>query len=228
MARPNPNHSEIMPTNNGLIVCGTDTNVGKTLISALLVQGLNGCYWKPIQSGKNEVTDTDQLRHILNLPEERIVPETYKFHAPVSPHWAAEREGLVVDPNKLRIPPSKRFLIVETAGGLMVPLNRKLLQIDQIKKWLLPVVLVARSGLGTLNHTLLSIEALRNREIPLLGILLNGPYHPDNPKTLEQIGNVPLIGELPHLNEISSASLDMEWNHRKIGPTLKNLLKKYI
>lgn len=143
-----------------LVVCGTDTDVGKTVVSAWLVQGLEAMYWKPVQSGLEGGGDRQRVIDLLQLPEHRWIPETYAFHAAVSPHWAAELENRVLEPRRLQLPPSGTTpLVVETAGGLHVPLTRTWRQIDQLQRWNLPVVLVCRSGLGTLNHTLLSLEA---------------------------------------------------------------------
>ena len=210
----------------GLIICGTDTDVGKTIVSALIVQGLKAKYWKPIQSGLEEGGDTGRLSKILKLPPKQLLPEAYKFKAPVSPHWASEKEDLYINPKKLILPREEDFLVIETAGGLMVPLSRKLLQIEQIKTWKLPVVLVARSGLGTLNHTLLSIEALNKRNIPILGIFLNGPMHLDNPRTLEQFGKVPIIGQLPILPAVTKKALEKEWEKQNLSATFMELLKQ--
>ena len=210
---------------NGLIICGTDTNVGKTIVSALLVQGLNAIYWKPIQSGLQNGGDTGQICKLLKLPKERWVKEVYKFQAATSPHWAAEQENKVIDPCRLQLPVINKPLVLETAGGLLVPLNRQLLQIDHLNFWNLPVVLVTRTGLGTLNHTLLSIEALRSRNIPLLGLILNGPHHEDNPKTLEQFGNIQIICHLPILKEINAKELAKQWQKQNLTSTFKQLLQ---
>ncbi len=209
---------------SGLIVCGTDTDVGKTIVSALLVQGLNATYWKPIQSGLDEDGDTGRLSRIIDLPQSRRIPEAYKFKAPVSPHWAAEKENRLVDPNNLKLPKVNSLLVVETAGGLLVPLNRQLLQIDQLTYWKLPILLVAKTGLGTLNHTLLSLEALRNRNLPVLGIMLNGPSHQDNPKTLEEFGGIPIIGQLPLFAELSAEALADQWKKQNLGIIFERLL----
>ncbi len=147
-----------------LIVCGTDTDVGKTIVSSFLVQGLTAVYWKPIQSGYEDDGDSHTVQQLLNLPPERILPERYKFKAAVSPHWAAEQENQLVESQNLKIPMLKGPVVIETAGGVMVPLTREYLQIDQLRKWMLPVLLVARTGLGTLNHTLLTIEALKKKK----------------------------------------------------------------
>jgi dethiobiotin synthetase len=197
-----------------LVICGTDTDVGKTVVSALVVQGLGAHYWKPVQSGLDGGGDSGRVRALLDLPPERLLPEAYRLEAPVSPHWAAERMGLTIDPDRLALPPPALCpgpLVVETAGGLLVPLRRDWLQIEQLARWDLPVLLVARSGLGTLNHTLLSLEALRQRRIAVLGLVLNGDPHPDNPRTLEQFGGVPVLAELPPLDPLNAAALQRHW-----------------
>ena len=194
-----------------LVVCGTDTDVGKTVVSALLVEGLEARYWKPVQSGVEGGGDRDRVAALLDLPAERIVPEAYRLAAPVSPHWAAEREGVAIDPARLALPPGAGPLVVECAGGLLVPLRRDWLQIEQIARWGLPVVLVARSGLGTLNHTLLSLEALARRRIPVLGLVLNGEPHPDNPRTLAELGGVPVLAELAPIEPLDRAGLRRQW-----------------
>jgi dethiobiotin synthetase len=139
----------------------------------------------------------------------------------VSPHWAAERDGVVIDPARLALPAPEGALVVETAGGLLVPLRRDWLQIDQITRWGLPVLLVARSGLGTLNHTLLSLEALRRRSIPVLGLVLNGPPHADNPRTLAELGGVPVLAELPPLPKLDATALAELWRSSGLARSLK-------
>ncbi len=208
-----------------LVICGTDTDVGKTVVSALVVQGLGAHYWKPVQSGLEGGGDSGRVQALLNLPPERLLPEAYRLQAPVSPHWAAERMGLTIEPERLALPDPALCpgpLVVETAGGLLVPLRRDWLQIEQLRRWNLPVLLVARSGLGTLNHTLLSLEALRQRRIPVLGLVLNGPLHPDNPRTLEQFGAVPVLAQIPPLNPLDAVALHRQWLAsalpRSLGP----------
>ena len=156
------------------IICGTDTDIGKTLISSFFVKGLNSFYWKPVQSGIESQTDSQTVEKLAHVSKEKIIKEAYVFTKPLSPHWAAEIDQKTIDFDKLRLPKVKGSLIVETAGGLMVPITRNILQIDQIKKWNLPVILVCKSSLGTLNHTLLSIEALKQRNIEILGLVVNG------------------------------------------------------
>ncbi len=208
-----------------IIVCGTDTDIGKTIVSTLLVMGLKASYWKPVQSGLTDGSDASRVSEILNLPQERLLSESYKFQAPVSPHWAAEKEQDFIDPNLLTVPLVKGPLIIETAGGLMVPLNRTFLQIDLLQKWNLPIVLVAKSGLGTINHTLLSLEALKKRNISILGIILNGEIHEDNPKTIESFGTIPIIAQLPRLKRICAKTLEEQWNQQQLDDVFKDYIK---
>jgi len=205
---------------NALVICGTDTDVGKTVVSALVVQGLGATYWKPVQSGLEGGGDSGRLQALLQLPAERLLPEAYRLQTPVSPHWAAELEGITIDPARLALPAVAGALVVETAGGLLVPLRRDWLQIDQLAAWRLPVLLVARSGLGTLNHTLLSVEALRQRSIPLLGLVLNGPLHPDNPTTLAALAQAPVLAQLPPLEPLTASGLAAQWQEQDLGRTL--------
>ena len=196
------------------MVCGTDTDVGKTLVSAWLVQGLGAHYWKPVQSGLEGGGDSGRVQALLDLAPDRLLPEAYRLSEPLSPHWAAERDGVRIDLERLALPAIEGPLVVETAGGLLVPLRRDWLQIQQLQRWGLPVLLVARSGLGTLNHTLLSLEALERRGIPVLGLVLNGPPHADNPRTLEQLGGVPVLAELPPLKPPTAAALAQQWQQQ--------------
>ena len=213
-----------------LVICGTDTDVGKTVVSALVVQGLNATYWKPVQCGlENGEGDRERVQRWLALPEARVLPEAYRFQAPVSPHWAAELEPGARRPiasEKLALPAVEGPLVVETAGGLLVPLRLDWLQIEQLQRWNLPVLLVARSGLGTLNHTLLSIEALRRRDLPLLGILLNGEPHPNNAATLEAISGIPVLGCLPPLAQLDAATLQEQWQALDLVHKLKGVRRR--
>jgi len=210
------------------IICGTDTDIGKTLISSFFVKGLNSFYWKPIQSGIESQTDSQTIEKLAQLSKEKIIKEAYVFTKPLSPHWAAEIDQKTVNFEKLRLPKVQGSLIVETAGGLMVPITRNFLQIDQIKQWNLPVILVCKSSLGTLNHTLLSIEALKSRNIEILGLVVNGEKHLDNPKTLIEFSGIPLITEFPHIKKIDTNNLDILWEELEIKNKLVSLLNAKI
>ena len=206
------------------IICGTDTDIGKTLISSFFVRGLNSFYWKPIQSGIELQTDSQTVEKLAQVSKEKIIKEAYVFTKPLSPHWAAEIDQKIINFDKLRLPKVQDSLIVETAGGLMVPITRNFLQIDQIKQWNLPVILVCKSSLGTLNHTLLSIEALKRRNIEIFGLVVNGEKHLDNPKTLVDFSGIPLIAEFPYIPKVDSNNLDILWKELNIKNKLVSIL----
>ena len=179
-----------MDTPSRIIIAGTDTNVGKTIVSSLLVNKLDAHYWKPVQCGDLDTGgDSATVKKLSGIKANRIIPEAYRLKMPASPNQAAAAEGITIDKENLKLPNHKGALVVELAGGLMVPLRDDWLQIDQVKVWNLPVVLVARSGLGTLNHTLLSIEALENRNITVATLILNGEKHEENYNTLATMVN---------------------------------------
>ena len=195
-----------MKTPSRVIVAGTDTDVGKTIVSSLLVAQLNAHYWKPIQCGELDTGgDSATIKKLTGIKENRIIPEAYRLKMAASPNQAAEAEGITIEKQKLKLPSHDGALVVELAGGLMVPLRDNWLQIDQIKIWNLPVVLVARSGLGTLNHTLLSLEAMEKRNIQVVTLILNGEKHEGNYKTLLKIVGAKIsIKELIKKIEIQS------------------------
>ncbi|MCY7360205.1 MAG: dethiobiotin synthase [Rudanella sp.] len=158
-----------------LIIAGISTEIGKTVVSAIIVEALQADYWKPVQSGALEDSDTETVRNLISNPRSHFHPEAYRLREPLSPHAAAEIDGVTIDMKKLIVPQTDNHLVVELAGGLLVPLNNRDLNIDWVQRSGLPVVLVSRNYLGSINHTLLSIEACRTREIPVLGIVFNGP-----------------------------------------------------
>jgi dethiobiotin synthetase len=190
---------------SAFFVTGTDTDVGKTIVSALLTIALDGTYWKPIQSGRDErgQTDSDRLRGW----GARVVPERFCLSQPLSPHLAAERDGVRIELADFELPRVDGPLIVEGAGGLLVPVNDRHLMIDLIGHLGLPVVLVARSGLGTINHTLLSIGALRRWGVPILGVVLNGPLNGENRRAIEFYGQVSVIAEVGPMGDLSIEGL---------------------
>ncbi|RTM09857.1 MAG: ATP-dependent dethiobiotin synthetase BioD [Hyphomicrobiales bacterium] len=190
-----------------IVVTGTDTGIGKTVFSAGLVGLLDGFYWKPVQSGLDEETDSEVVARLAGLPPGRVLPEVYRLKMPLSPHRSAEIDGIAIEAAKLSLPELPRPLVIEGAGGLMVPLNRQTKFIDVFKEWRLPVVLCARTALGTINHTLLSIEALRARSITLLGIAFIGDEMVDTQKTIAEMGKVRVLGRLPRLDPLTPRAL---------------------
>jgi dethiobiotin synthetase len=191
----------------GFFVTGTDTDVGKTLVSAWLLMQLGGCYWKPVQAGNHPETDSAIVQRLTEAPPGRILPEAYVLPEPIAPHEAARRAGIAIDMAKLVLPPCDRPLIVEGAGGLLVPLTDEAYVIDLASELHLPIILVTRSTLGTINHTLLSLEAIRRRGLPLAGIVVNGPETPHNRAAIERYGKVEVIAEIPWLDQVTPAAL---------------------
>ena len=193
--------------NRGFIVSGTDTGIGKTTVAAMLVLALDALYWKPIQSGTQDGTDTQRVRALTLLPDDRFLPERYVLLQPLSPHRAAELDGVAIEPEALMVPAAARTLIVEGAGGLMVPITRRFLQIDLFADWGLPIILCARTALGTINHTLLSIEALRSRRLQLHGLIFVGNDNADNVRTIVEFSGARVLGHVPQLQSIDRGAL---------------------
>ena len=191
----------------GFFVTGTDTDVGKTVVSAWLLTHLDALYWKPVQAGAEPETDAVTVRRLAEISEDRILPEAYVLPEAIAPHEAARRAGVAIDMAKLEAPATDRLLVVEGAGGLLVPLTATDYVIDLAAQLHLPVILIARSTLGTINHTLLSIDALRRRGLPLAGVVVNGPETPHNRAAIERYGEVNVIAEIPWLPELTRASL---------------------
>lgn len=188
-----------------LFITGTDTDVGKTVVSAMLMAGRGGYYWKPIQTGCREMTDTTTIRGLTALPKHRFLPEAYCLSEPLSPHAAALLDGIQIDVDALRIPdfPDGEPLVVEGAGGVMVPLGPGHFMLDLMRLLELPVLVVARSGLGTINHTLLTLAAIRRAGLTIAGVVLNGEPNPGNRSAIEFFGNIQVVAEVPPLDDLS-------------------------
>jgi len=212
-----------------LFVTGTDTGIGKTVVSAILTLGLGGRYWKPIQSGTEGETDTAAVRRWTGLPAPFFLPERYLLRAPLSPHASARLDGVEIRMEELTRPLAppldgrgtplgeERPLVIEGAGGLLVPLNAHELVADLIRALGVEAIVVSRTTLGTINHTLLTLAELRRREIPIRGVILNGEENIGNLEAIRSYGEVPVIGRvppLPHLDppalQAAFAGLDQE------------------
>ncbi|MGY3614485.1 dethiobiotin synthase [Bradyrhizobium sp. USDA 10063] len=191
-----------------IVVTGTDTGIGKTVFAAGLAGFLGAKYWKPVQAGLDGETDSQLVARLGGLSYDRVVPERYRLRTPASPHLAAEIDGVAIDTKLLHVPDTGRFpLVIEGAGGLMVPLSRSTLYIDIFARWQLPVLLCARTTLGTINHSLLSIEALRHRGIDILGIAFIGDENIDTETMICRIGRIRKLGRLPWLAPLSADAL---------------------
>ena len=193
-----------------LIVAATDTDVGKTVVSAMLTLALDAIYWKPIQAGTADGTDRQRVAALTGLPEDRFRSERYVLREPLSPHRAAELDGVEIDPRQLELPadvPAGRWLIIEGAGGVLVPINRSMVQVELFAHWRAPTVLCARTTLGTINHTLLSLEALKRRDIDVLGVIFVGDAMPDTEQTIVEFGGTRSLGRLPFLPQLNASTL---------------------
>ena len=193
--------------NEDLFITGTDTSVGKTLLSALLVAALNRKYWKPIQTGARDGTDRETVMKWADVSAERTYPEAHVFDPPLSPHLAAEQEGVGIDLCRFRRPSSSVPLIMEGAGGVFVPISDDALMLDLMRHLGAPVVVAARTSLGTINHTLLTVSAIRKARLDLRGVVMIGKENCENRRSIERYGNVAVIGQIPWLEKIDRTTL---------------------
>jgi dethiobiotin synthetase len=199
----------------GLFVTGTDTGVGKTVLSAALVHRYRNSarlrYWKPVQTGIEQDDDTAEVRRLSLCCDDWILPDGIRLPNPVSPHLAAQRAGVTITIDGLlaKLPADAENFrwIAEGAGGVLVPLNERDLMIDLMKALALPVLVVARSSLGTINHTLLTLEALRARSLSVAGVVMVGEKNEANRTAIERYGNVPVLGEMPVLLPLNTVTL---------------------
>lgn len=185
-----------------IFVAGTGTGVGKTVISAILAEALHADYWKPVQCGDVDSTDTDRVKTLVSNGVSKFYKEAYLFSTPSSPHYAAKAEGKVIDPNRFEIPESEIRILIEAAGGLMVPISEDYLVVDLIKHLKASVILVSKNYLGSINHTLLSIEALKQRNIDVLGIIYNGNNFYDNEEIIQHFTQINNLGEIDIVGKV--------------------------
>jgi dethiobiotin synthase len=199
-----------------IFVTGTDTGVGKTVLSALLCAALDATYWKPIQTGTDEGTDRRTVMEIAGIPESQTGEEAYLYAPPVSPHLAARWAGDKINLGLLREPrvPAGKMLVIEGIGGVMVPINDTEFVTHLIRLLDVPVLLASRSSLGTINHTLLSLKALRAANIEIIGVILIGEPNQDNREAIEQYGQVKVVGEIPRLPALNREALQEVFEKR--------------
>jgi dethiobiotin synthetase len=198
-----------------IIVAGIGTGVGKTVVSAILTTMLNGNYWKPFQTGI-ENTDSQEVARLVDPSRHQIFPPAYSLEAPVSPHYAARLEGVEIDVPRVSPPRSKSPLVIEGVGGIYVPLSLETLSIDLFQSWDAQWILVSKHYLGSINHTLLTIDALKTRGISPSGIVFNGKEHPDTEEAILKKGDVPFFGRLlpePDINPLTIQRYAKQWQH---------------
>ncbi|WP_026898536.1 dethiobiotin synthase [Daejeonella oryzae] len=204
------------------VVAGIGTEIGKTFISSILVEALEADYWKPIQAGNLDCTDTDFIKHHISNKKTVCHPEAYRLSAPMSPHAAAEAEGILIELEKLEVPQTKKSLIIELAGGLMVPLNNNQLNIDLLQQWRLPLILVSENYLGSINHTLLSVEVLKSKGIHCIGIIFNGNPNPASEEFIMNYTGMPCLANIGKQTMINKDTVSRLTQELKAG--LKSIL----
>jgi dethiobiotin synthetase len=185
-----------------IFVTGIGTDVGKTVVSAILVEALKADYWKPVQTGNFFSTDSIDVKNWISNSQSKIHPESYSLKQPMSPHAAAELEGVNITLDSIHLPETNNTLVVEGAGGLMVPLNKKEFMIDLVKKFDMEVVLVIQNYTGSINHSLLSIESLKNRGANILGIIFNGAPHQLSQDIIIEHSGLKILGNITKEKEI--------------------------
>jgi len=208
---------------NRFFITGTDTGVGKTVVAAILTKILAGNYWKPIQTGiTDDVLDRVTVKTLTDLPDHHFHASTYELKPRLSPNHAAELENVNIDIYQCHIPLTDRALIIEGAGGVFVPLNQQHSMLDLMAHINFPVIIVSRGTLGTLNHTLLTIHALRQRNIKIHGVIFSGELNPANQKTIEQWGNIRTLLHVPHFERIEKSKLYAWMEQQK-----ENILREF-
>lgn len=189
------------------VVTGTNTDIGKTVFAAALTQALGARYWKPVQAGLDGGTDAERVAMLAGLSPDRILAEVWKLKTPASPHHAADLEGVRIDAAALVPPSSDEPLVIEGAGGALVPLNDVVLFADVFARWGLPTIVCASTALGTINHSLLTLEALRSRGVPVLGMAFIGPANDSSEAAIFRFGQVKRLGRLPWLDHLTPDAL---------------------
>lgn len=190
-----------------IVVTATGTDIGKTVFAAALTAALDGCYWKPVQAGLDDGTDRARVAALTGLPDDRLLPETWRLTTPCSPHRAAQIDGVTIDVDGLLPPACGRPLVIEGAGGVLVPFTRDATFADLIARWQLPAVLVAATTLGTISHSLTAIEALRARNVAIRGVAFVGDAVEDSEATIAAMGDVTRLGRLPLLDPLNPETL---------------------
>jgi dethiobiotin synthetase len=193
--------------NNTYFVTGIGTGIGKTIVSAIITEKLQADYWKPIQSGDLDNSDSLKIESLISNANTVIHPEGFKLTEPLSPHLSAKIDSVALSIQKLSTPKTDSTLIIEGAGGLMVPLNEEELMIDYIKSLNIKVILVSQNYLGSINHTLLSIEALKYRGIELKGIIFNGTANQETERYIKQYSKATVIGHIPSLPTLNKETI---------------------
>ena len=202
--------------NKPIFVTGVGTGIGKTIVSAVLVEKLKADYWKPIQSGDLDSSDTSKVQSLVTNTKSVFHPEAYRLTQPFSPHKSAAIDGITIDPEKIILPVTDNTLIIEGAGGLMVPLNNNFLVIDLIRQLGAEVILVSQNYLGSINHTLLSIYTLKKEHIPVKGIIFNGIEDSDSETCIRDYSKLDILGHIPQFEQTDNQTIIKAGNYLNI------------
>lgn len=195
------------------IIAGISTEIGKTLISSILTESFEADYWKPVQSGALDFTDTDTVKNLISNTKTVFHPEAYRLTKPMSPHAAAAIDGIDIQLANFILPQTTNNLIVELAGGLMVPLNDRETNLDLIKKLGLPIILVSQNYLGSINHTLLSVEVLKQHNLPIKGLIFNGKQNISSEEFILKFTGLLCLGRV-HFEENIDRNMVKKWANR--------------
>lgn len=199
-------------------ITGIGTEVGKTIASAIVTQALEADYWKPVQAGELDSSDSMKVKTLIDNDQSKFHPETYRLNHPMSPHAAAERDGVEIDIASFETPKTNNHLVIEGAGGLLVPLNTKDTILDLIETLNCEVILVSRHYLGSINHSLMSIDILKQRNIPIKGILFNGNENKDTESIITKMSGIEVLGRIDELDDLNKSVI------HSIAQDLKNKL----
>lgn len=189
-----------------IFISGIGTEIGKTIVSAVLVEKLKADYWKPVQSGGLDDSDSMLVESLISNEITFIHPEAYRLTEPFSPHKSAALDGIIIELNNINLPKTDNQLIIEGAGGLMVPLNDKDLIIDLVKKFDADLVLVSKNYLGSINHTLMSVELLKNRNIPIRKLIFSGDSNPSSEEIIQKQTGLDVL-RIPHFEELNNKKI---------------------
>ena len=189
-------------------ITGIGTEVGKTVASAIITQALEADYWKPVQAGELDSSDSMKVQSLTDNSKSTFHPEAYRLNHPMSPHAAAERDGVEIDISSFEMPKTDNHLVIEGAGGLLVPLNKKDTILDLIANLKCEVILVSRHYLGSINHTLMSIELLKQRNIPIKGILFNGNENKDTESIIKEMTGIEVLGRIDELEDLNKSVIN--------------------
>ncbi|HMI03189.1 MAG TPA: dethiobiotin synthase [Pedobacter sp.] len=198
---------------NTYFVTGIGTGIGKTTVSAVLTEKLNADYWKPIQSGDLDISDSLLIKNLVSNTKTVIHPERYRLSQPLSPHLSARIDGIEISTADIQIPQTDNDLIIEGAGGLMVPLNTEELVLDLIKNLKVRIIVVSQNYLGSINHTLLTLEVLKANQIEIEGLIFNGASNPETEHYIESFSKIKVLGRIPHMSVIDKESVREAGRH---------------